>query len=1013
MRAARPLSSMRSIREEDDGREFNVDLYHAHVRQALDLKQLAAGARASEALGTLQRQLADRRRQPAEYSRSRSALAHDASATIDSEMPNTFTSKSATALTRSIAVSGSAPDYEALGRQYKDSVAQGSLAGSASSPMKMLQDDMRAWRSKRMEVETILGQNALALPPVEPRKRLASRGAAPGSAGSVPSLDPTGRLSAANNVRSIHQMSRIKLAALEQGLDLTRSAGDFATSATLGNTSGTLGPMSPLGFTAVSAKSVSVFASPTSHLTPDETTWCFEEERMRREVRKTIRAEAESLAFLVTPTPKRVRDRHTSELTERLKQLQQELISPASFRRQPRARTRYGHHRELLANATANIGDDDAAAAGQRKGKHRGDELSRWVAVPDVPLHAMTETGEPFCEWEMHIPEQDLHLYQLYCYYTRSIIVIRPVSSSVPALNAGNFFLHAKYCDSVGQPLPQPHLGLEQILAATTHDSRVRGKSINVSLKSSTYPPIDGLIPVNPGLGKAYLEAQRREREIEDMILNAKGGVVTITLLKKLKTQKAQAGSLTQAFRRDIETALIRSNTECAALLEQYKADLVLTVDKGAVSQQYIDRFNEAQYLGTTNALWRGLSVYYAELPNGAVVRNERDVPYFYVKKAGMYYQFLPDQMDIAKMPESDHSNFKPVLVVTHRMFFVSPTTQRIEEDPESYLIGPDFDGLCYAVRDTEGATLNDRVQWAYRTLELKLIRSMGIVNDADIQHVREVRELTEWKQNHGYEATNTVKTQPLTPGPYVVITPDLTSVVKDVQQIIGLYRTAWKARYPLILNPNWRVAIDSDHLPRLYGEDLVLPIVDDCGYASLMSRFDAGEGGGVTHDQIKAQYHPMAERLKLLEDERAKNARKFGNNGNASVPRMCPDEDLDITQHLFLVYDRKYLAGRFFEVRRWQLLPPWRNAAAPVDTATEEEVAEAELHVDPEFELFRLEEITPRLAAFEEAARHFRELHGPMPFVDLLQEYLSPEADTSATSSLASSLGSLADFVF
>jgi len=40
------------------------------------------------------------------------------------------------------------------------------------------------------------------------------------------------------------------------------------------------------------------------------------------------------------------------------------------------------------------------------------------------------------------------------------------------------------------------------------------------------------------------------------------------------------------------------------------------------------------------------------------------------------------------------------------------------------------------------------------------LVTSMGLVTDYDVEHVKEVRELTEWKQNHGYEMGNTVKSQ-------------------------------------------------------------------------------------------------------------------------------------------------------------------------------------------------------------------------------------------------------------
>ena len=130
--------------------------------------------------------------------------------------------------------------------------------------------------------------------------------------------------------------------------------------------------------------------------------------------------------------------------------------------------------------------------------------------------------------------------------------------------------------------------------------------------------------------------------------------------------------------------------------MESYKREVVLTVDKASVSRLYLDQFNEAQFLGTTEAKWRGFTVYYAENANGVVVRNSADIPIFHIKKAdNRFHEYSQEKMDIDLEPTANTNGMRPVQVVTHRTFFMSPTTHRIEEEPEAYLIGPDFDGLA------------------------------------------------------------------------------------------------------------------------------------------------------------------------------------------------------------------------------------------------------------------------------------------------------------------------------
>lgn len=538
----------------------------------------------------------------------------------------------------------------------------------------------------------------------------------------------------------------------------------------------------------------------------------------------------------------------------------------------------------------------------------------------DIKLnHLDPQTGKPIQLRLTNMPEPDLYAYQRYAKEKNMVIIIRPVSEVVPQLYA-------------------------------TPGLHIKGKSINVSLKSSSYRPIDGLIPVNPALGKAYLDAMRREREIEDMILNATGGVVTVSLLKRLRAQKAAAGSLTQAFRRDIITALERSDHELNQIMEEYREKLVVTVDKESISRAYIERFNEAQFLGTTHVTWKRQGIFYREIPNVGVERDPREAPVFYIEtQPGEYFRYIPESDSLDEAPTERTDELHPVMVVTHRMFTVSETTKRIEPDPTLYMIGPDFDGLVYARRVELAATGKSRMEWATEVNDYKLNRTMGLVNRFDVEHVKEVRVLTEWKQNHGYECGNTVKTQPTTVAAHAVITPDSFSILNNIFEIVGYIRAAWQHNIPLLVNPNWRVVIDCDRMPRLYGEDLALPVVDDCGSSAVQTRFEVEAGPDLTYDSVKKSVGTMSERVAQMRKDFREKSRGgagagrprglsgvaggegggggsgAGSNANqGSANQGATDEgEGTLEDAVKLVIDKKEMSELFFCVRRWQFMPP------------------------------------------------------------------------------------------
>eukprot|EP01060_Flectonema_neradi_P041672 TRINITY_DN9964_c0_g1_i1.p1 TRINITY_DN9964_c0_g1~~TRINITY_DN9964_c0_g1_i1.p1 ORF type:complete len:457 (+),score=65.47 TRINITY_DN9964_c0_g1_i1:202-1371(+) len=91
----------------------------------------------------------------------------------------------------------------------------------------------------------------------------------------------------------------------------------------------------------------------------------------------------------------------------------------------------------------------------------------------------------------------------------------------------------------------------------------------------------------------------------------------------------------------------------------------------------------------------------------------------------------------------------------------------------------------------------------------------MGVVSKADEEHVHEVRALTDWRQSHGEEYGNTIKTQDFLPGNYSCFDSDgKLHVVKTFEQAISFIRQSWTEGKPLPLNPNWNVLLDQKWLP-------------------------------------------------------------------------------------------------------------------------------------------------------------------------------------------------------
>jgi hypothetical protein len=680
---------------------------------------------------------------------------------------------------------------------------------------------------------------------------------------------------------------------------------------------------------------------------------------------------------------------------------------------------------------------------------------TRWSIIDDhnhfISAAASVEEEGPLLttmESETNLPVKNLHIYLQYCAMQKTVIILRPVSDSVPDLYAGTCMVDRAHSAADGTPLIcGPHESYSSVMAYTNYECRVKGKSIQVTLKSSPYPPIDGCIPVNPALGKAYIDAQRREREIEDMLLSSGTAGLATVFVRKLKAQKAHASAMTAAFVRDTHAALEGSNKRFQQLIAQYKDEVVATTDKIGVSRRYIDRLNDAQFLGVAGAKWRGWAVYYTELPNsgGSVLRDAKDVPVFHIRKGSDYFLFDAVERDVAKEPAPAEvvADLRPVEIVTHRTFYISKGTCRIEEEQSAYIIGPDFDGLSYAQNyqfDEFGEprragvnpyTAQDHIEWAIKATTLQLREGMGLTSELDEAHITLMRFLTDWKQNHGYECHNVVKSQPITKGNYTCITPTSFFILRDFEEIISFYRSAWKDGTPLLLNPSWKVCIRNDGLPCAFGDELDMPIVDDCGYADLtleVERYEKAFQVQGLMQKFAQSYVKMKDRHLLVTQHSKSKVAKMMSFASDSILTMA---ELEAKYNLF--YDKKTLSNVFFEVRRWQLLPPRFCTAQQTDDSAEisqREIPDGSMRKAPPqsvakpppvsaspyykgtaqglvidapviafgptvekcsvFEEFRSSKLAPLLVEFEEAVALFDELHpDSVAFTDLLVHFV------------------------
>lgn len=585
---------------------------------------------------------------------------------------------------------------------------------------------------------------------------------------------------------------------------------------------------------------------------------------------------------------------------------------------------------------SANVNQKQSAKAGAAATTNAaGAEMNilDTIASKEYPPLTFAPARRVTSELETSMPPQELHLYQMYCANSDVVIVLRPISSAAPSMYAGNFFVPPQYCDDDGIPLPvheiKEDLDFEKVMQFTTSTCRIKGKGIGVSLKSSPYPPIEGFIPINPSLSKTYSEARRKERLLEDNLMRAGGNAsdkLSMNLLAKIRAQHSMFGAATSVAMKEIEQSLKTSKAKLMELVSKYNEESAFTVDKLSVSEKYIDKMNEAQFLGKTTATWRGMDLYYRQLGGELEVERFNDgVPIFYARRGELLFTYDPKTNELKKGADSvlkfeAPSTFRKVEILTHRSFIISPESKRIIKDPgRAFIIGPDFDGFAYshalpkALMDDPTSYMN----YCAHRINVTNVPSMGLVSPLDVEHVLEARALTQWKQNHGYECQNTIKTQEITDGSHVAILPTMeVRCLHNFVDLMRFYRECWLRGYPLILNPNWKVVLCNEtKMPVPFGDEISLPIIDDCGMALVVHSISAE---GKQYDAVKA------EALRLTKGMEEQIAIK---KGQAPVgARVHPRPMLfsgNVVMQLATTLAKKALAEKFYAVRRWLLMPP------------------------------------------------------------------------------------------
>eukprot|EP01062_Namystynia_karyoxenos_P061607 TRINITY_DN5396_c2_g1_i1.p1 TRINITY_DN5396_c2_g1~~TRINITY_DN5396_c2_g1_i1.p1 ORF type:complete len:1591 (+),score=556.61 TRINITY_DN5396_c2_g1_i1:464-4774(+) len=328
----------------------------------------------------------------------------------------------------------------------------------------------------------------------------------------------------------------------------------------------------------------------------------------------------------------------------------------------------------------------------------------------------------------------------------------------------------------------------------------------------------------------------------------------------QLKSMESSAARMLDKIEEDSKRAMLASAQKLQQLLQKYNNESMHSLDKRKVAEMYVDEFNQSQFLGQCFARYGPQQEKIHFLVNRreqgvdprqwGMAYQEADAPVFVLVPAGddarrgKFRKWDTDRKDFVEMPPPfPPEGTEPVAVklVASRMFYISPETGRIEEREEGAMLVPDFDGLSYAkdrvlpkhlaIRLRGDALKRALVEYyeEIRSEQLNLTYrdNMGLVSGSDVEHIEEVRALTDWRQSHGEEANNTVKTQQFLPGNYSAFDSfGQVTVLRDFADCVQFFRRMWRMGCPLRLNPNWNVVLDVDWLP-VAPNDSINPLYD------------------------------------------------------------------------------------------------------------------------------------------------------------------------------------------
>eukprot|EP01012_Entosiphon_sulcatum_P046192 TRINITY_DN6195_c0_g1_i1.p1 TRINITY_DN6195_c0_g1~~TRINITY_DN6195_c0_g1_i1.p1 ORF type:complete len:869 (+),score=170.71 TRINITY_DN6195_c0_g1_i1:43-2649(+) len=487
---------------------------------------------------------------------------------------------------------------------------------------------------------------------------------------------------------------------------------------------------------------------------------------------------------------------------------------------------------------------DDARARGDKEGFERACKALSEIDIHSMDFHDPAFTGSDhrfIPEAETRLLVKDLHLYSLYCYANRISLILRDVAPGAASAYQGTFHLPDEYNDDDGIPIYDKvtQIPRDVLNKMTEHRIKAVGKGITVGLKSSPYEPIVGNIPLDPRLSKLMRVFAQNVKELEERLLGFEEGDDDITLnLLQLAKAESEKAVIIQKYEHENEKAMAESQRLYEELLGKYQAEMQYSFDKEKVSQTWIDRFHDARFLGETHFTNVNNQPVYYFVKGNDVLRDNSHNPVF-VAQTDTGWQlfnsalkaFEPVGPEVVEEYEESGCVISPVKVVVYRRFALHKITKRIVEDTENVaMIVPDYDGLAYCYDRTYPAGVVDPKASDERNVQAlvdyfekqekdrmntSLVEGMGNVAPIDVQHVHEVRALTDWKQNHGEEFNNIAKTQELSRGNYVAIDSEgELQILHSAEEIFKYYRHLWMTGRPMPLNPKWQVTIDSEGLP-------------------------------------------------------------------------------------------------------------------------------------------------------------------------------------------------------